>query len=93
MDTTIFHFLAWETVVLMQRCSYKTKKTENMLSTQADIFGITFRLHGTNYDGAGIGLATCECIVRNHRGTIGVESALGKGSRFYFTLVTADRSY
>jgi PAS domain S-box-containing protein len=57
---------------------------------QAEIFGITFRLHGADYEGAGIGLATCEWIVRNHRGVIGVDSALGEGSRFYFTLVAAD---
>jgi PAS domain S-box-containing protein len=54
---------------------------------QAEIFGITFRLHGANYEGAGIGLATCEWILRNHRGTINVESIVGEGSRFYFTLV------
>lgn len=57
---------------------------------QDSIFDILYRLHGSDYEGAGIGLATCQWIVRNHHGTIGVESQLGKGSRFSFTLLSAD---
>lgn len=36
--------------------------------------------------GLGLGLYICEKIVTAHGGRIGVESALGKGSRFHFTL-------
>lgn len=51
------------------------------------IFGVFKKLHNKDeYEGTGIGLSVCQRIINYHGGKIWVESKLGEGAVFYFTL-------
>jgi len=41
---------------------------------------------GQKFSGLGLGLYICADIIKNHGGTIGVDSVVGQGATFWFTL-------
>jgi signal transduction histidine kinase len=53
---------------------------------QAHVFDRLWRAEGTSYKGTGRGLAIAQGIVEAHGGRIWVESRVGAGATFYFTL-------
>jgi light-regulated signal transduction histidine kinase (bacteriophytochrome) len=54
---------------------------------RAQLFFVFKRLHTRReYPGTGIGLAICKRIVERHGGAIGIDSAPGGGTVFWFTL-------
>jgi signal transduction histidine kinase len=54
------------------------------------VFDAFARVHADGgTQGSGLGLAICQQIVEQHHGKIWLESALGQGARFYFSLPDA----
>jgi len=56
------------------------------LGDRRAIFDPFVRVRSANTHGAGLGLAIASRILEAHRGSIGVESEVGAGSSFCFTL-------
>ena len=65
--------------------------SDNGIGIAADhyerVFEIFRRLHSEKeYEGNGIGLANCKKIVQLHKGEIWLDSVIGQGTTFYFTI-------
>ncbi|NLD92879.1 MAG: HAMP domain-containing histidine kinase [Fibrobacter sp.] len=63
---------------------------DNGMGIAKDKVGTLFqefkRLHAKEYEGHGLGLSIVKTVIDKFGGVVGVESELGKGSLFYFTL-------
>ncbi len=70
---------------------HKFKVVDNGIGIEEEyldkIFLMFKKLHSENkYQGTGIGLSICKKVIDQHQGQIWVESEIGNGSQFYFTI-------
>ncbi len=70
---------------------YQFSIADNGIGIEKDYFNMIFetfkKLHNKQkYSGVGLGLATCKKIVEQHKGEIWLESTVGEGTTFHFTI-------
>ncbi|MEO0374799.1 MAG: hybrid sensor histidine kinase/response regulator [Cyanobacteria bacterium P01_A01_bin.17] len=70
------------------RCTVTDTGTGIDANQIPDLFKLYQRGSTRPTRGLGIGLYICRCIIEAHCGTIGINSELGAGSEFWFTLPT-----
>jgi len=63
------------------------------LEYQSKIFQKFVQIKGSESGGTGLGLAICKEIIRAHGGAIWVESKIGQGSTFTFTLPVCQQEF
>jgi PAS domain S-box-containing protein len=56
------------------------------MAYQGNLFGPFQRLHGSEFEGAGIGLATVKRIVERHEGSVWAEAVVDQGATIFFTI-------
>jgi signal transduction histidine kinase len=77
------------------RCSVRDSGVGISTDDQVSLFGQFFRADNPvvrRQTGTGLGLSITKTLVQMHGGQIGVESTLGQGSTFWFTVPVADSS-
>jgi PAS domain S-box-containing protein len=72
-------------------CFWVRDQGQGLTESQIEKLFVPFsRLHSSEVQGHGLGLSIVRRIVERLGGQVGVESVLGKGSTFWFTLPTVD---